>query len=295
MSSSYRSVILIFFIFYFRGIYGQEIANKQCEKYVNDFEKIKSSQRVKRVIGGTPASPSEFPFMAALGFGDDKNIKWLCGGSLISEKFVLTAAQCTVSRDFGNANTIRLGTTKLTTSIGEHPAQDIAVKKIHIHPEYVNRIRYNDIALIELAKEVNFSSSVYPACLHSESKSIDVPVVATGWGLTQFAGNRSDDLLKVTLSIISSDDCKKAYPSTSSGLSKGIQADSQLCARSADNTPRDTCQGDSGGPLVIQKEAKSIIAGVTSFGKACGIARSPGVYTRVSAFVPWLESVVWKK
>ncbi|KAL3272350.1 hypothetical protein HHI36_013830 [Cryptolaemus montrouzieri] len=284
--------------------YGQEIAQKQCERYGNGMDRVEirntvpnSIRRrpVRHIVGGTKSSPAEFPFMVALGYTDGENIRWECGGALISENFVLTAAHCAQHRELGFITMARLGTIDLKIPLGQEPAQDIEVKSLHTHPGYSAPSMYNDIALVELRSSVRFTSSVFPACLHTDSGLDNVAVTAMGWGRLDFAGDQSTDLMKVTLSLIKPEECREIYKSESSNkLKTGINSSTQICAGSDGKTARDTCQGDSGGPLQMQSGNKHIIVGITSFGKACGVANTPGVYTRVSAFVPWLEPIVWK-
>lgn len=104
-------------------------------------------------------------------------------------------------------------------------------------------------------------------------------------------GSPSADLLKVQLNTVPLADCKRSYPN-SRQLPDGLLA-SQLCAGDATGA-RDTCQGDSGGPLQLrQQQQQPYVVGVTSFGRGCATG-TPGVYTRVGAFVDWIESVVWQ-
>lgn len=117
-------------------------------------------------------------------------------------------------------------------------------------------------------------------------------MVATGWGVTKFGGQRSNDLLKVTLDLYSTNSCKSIYK-THKKLPKGI-LETQFCAGTRQGS--DTCQGDSGGPIqVVSQENKCVyyITGITSFGKSCGSKNAPGVYSRVSSYLDWIEDVVW--
>lgn len=136
-----------------------------------------------------------------------------------------------------------------------------------------------------------FNEFVRPACLWHKDHIDMEQAVATGWGVTKFGGQKSDDLLKVSLNLFSLDECKKLY-GRHRRIPKGILA-SQLCAGS--RTGEDTCQGDSGGPIQIMAKGNSClfyIVGITSFGKSCA-SNSPGVYTKVSSYLNWIEEVVW--
>lgn len=105
----------------------------------------------------------------------------------------------------------------------------------------------------------------------------------------------SNDMMKVVLDIISNDDCGEAFSSEKINLKDGLK-DSMICAGVLSGG-KDTCQGDSGGPLQVILEKPYCmysIIGVTSFGKFCGYANSPAVYTKIFNFLPWIEGIVWK-
>lgn len=105
-------------------------------------------------------------------------------------------------------------------------------------------------------------------------------------------GDRSDELLKVSLNIYDNQLCSRGY-ANSRQLRKGIMA-SQLCVGNVGGG-RDTCQGDSGGPLQITKQENHCvfyIIGITSFGQTCG-SPVPAIYTRVASYLDWIESIVW--
>lgn len=246
------------------------------------------------IVGGQKSELGEFPHMVAVGFKTGRGLSWNCGGSLISENYVLTAAHCTDS-SLGKPVAVRLGELNLVRNDDGASPENYKVVQVVAHPEYRSAAKYNDIALLRLDRQVEFSNTVRPACLYSTDKISESRAIATGWGALGFGDRSSDILLKVGLSFIDNRKCATLYRSEqSSSLQRGI-IDSQLCAGELQGG-YDTCLGDSGGPLQVTSDSNKCIykiVGITSFGKFCGERNSPGVYTRVSAFVPWIESVVW--
>ncbi|CAH0396140.1 unnamed protein product [Bemisia tabaci] len=117
-------------------------------------------------------------------------------------------------------------------------------------------------------------------------------------GGTLISGKRSDVLQKVKLEVINNTLCDQLYDKErrepNRALERGI-IETMLCAGKLDGGA-DTCQGDSGGPFGLPSPdnvCQHILVGVTSFGKFCGQENSPGVYTRVSSYLPWIENIVW--
>ncbi|KAG5882471.1 hypothetical protein JTB14_014185 [Gonioctena quinquepunctata] len=265
----------------------------------SDLECAISSEPL--IIGGREAALKEFPHMVAVGYQPniDGEISWLCGGSLISANFVLTAAHCIHHLQLGAPKLIRVGITNLTDL---STMQERKVKQIIPHPLFVGR-KYHDIALLKLTEDVDMNPGARPACLHTDQTIPNITVAATGWGVMSETGSSSNHLLKVGLEIFSQEVCNNSYRSiiieVGSPLDKGIVDDWMICAGSTKKF-RDACRGDSGGPLQFVHEKTQIIEcmydiiGVTSFGKACGLAiNQPGVYTRVSNYVQWIEDTVW--
>ncbi|XP_026479139.1 serine protease snake-like [Ctenocephalides felis] len=248
------------------------------------------------VIGGELTKPREFPHMALLGMGDKNSKKWTCGGTLISDEFVLTAGHCIFSSQDGEVKWVRLGENNIQNS-QETETQDFEVAQIIKHPQYKAPSRYNDIALLRLDRKAILNKYVIPACLHTEFNIGHQKAIATGWGRTHTYGTTSQQLYKVTLELFSQQECNDTYAAFISNrrLKYGIVPESQMCAGHHTES-KDTCQGDSGGPLQTYLNDPTCmydVIGITSFGIACGVVGSPGVYTRVSEYLPWIEQTVW--
>ncbi|XP_077290849.1 trypsin-1-like [Arctopsyche grandis] len=244
------------------------------------------------VYGGTAAERNEFPHMAALGYENVERarIEWDCGGTLISEQWVMTAAHCMHSKQHNvSVKYVRLGALYLDSTEGF--VYEIVDKKKH--PEYKSQSNQHDIALLQLNSTVTYSNTILPACIHVGNQVNDSNAIAIGWGSTENA-TKSDVLLKVVVSKFSNRICRKKHPASIRNPD-GISKDFNLCYGSK-TAINDTCQGDSGGPLQIYNygvHCTFTVIGITSKGKGCGNPGTPGIYTKVSAYVPWIESVVW--
>lgn len=292
-----------------------ELSKKKCWEYgeavyelvyppifVSDIKPINEStctlEKGTFITGGVDADAKEFPHMALLGYGEQSNILWRCGGTLISNQFVLTAGHCLHARELGMVKWLRLGDLNVAVTSDDASPEDFSVKEIIRNPEYKPPSRYNDIALLKMDRPVEFSVYIRPACLHTTEAIPREKYIATGWGLTVVGGSKgSEHLQKVGLDEFSQTECNSSYASTISArtLKFGIVPETQFCA-GGKNSDKDTCQGDSGGPLQIyhpQVHCMYSVIGVTSFGKTCGIQGIPGVYTRVSKYIDWIEKTVW--
>lgn len=163
------------------------------------------------------------------------------------------------------------------------------ISKIILHPKYRPSSYYHDIALIKLMRRVEFTEFIRPACLW-HVHHLNIPeAMATGWGRTEFLGPKSEELQKVDLKIIDPEICQQAY-SNERKLPEGI-IEQQFCAGHLDGG-KDTCQGDSGGPIhamVPELNCVQFIIGITSFGKFCAAQNAPGVYTKIFAYLDWIE------
>ncbi|XP_043268684.1 venom protease-like [Venturia canescens] len=259
------------------------------------------------VVGGTKADPKEFPHMAAVGFDSESSSNgqpvWLCGGTLVSDRFVLTAAHCTFSLQYGNAAWVRVGDLNLATDDDDARPQTLRVTERIRHPDYKRPAEYHDLALLRLESRVVFDAFTRPACLPSPELDVGAAneegqrVIAAGWGRVNWADeDGSNNLLKVTLERVSQETCNASYFSDGTidyKLRRGIVGEWQICAGAEG---RDTCQGDSGGPIVVfdpEHECMYDVVGITSLGRLCG-SNVPGIYTRVHNYLSWLENTIWR-
>ncbi|PSN31833.1 hypothetical protein C0J52_20870 [Blattella germanica] len=254
------------------------------------------------IVGGDPAEESELPHLAAVGFIRRFKQYWLCGGTLITKRYVLTAAHCLEDkkyRSYGKPVNVRLGDLDLKSSVDDSHAQNIDIMRRIPHPEYKHPMKYNDIALLELKQDAVFNNFVKPACLHRTHDIKETKAVVSGWGTAErnVTVPGQQKLRKVEIDLHPLDKCKVFLEGkdVSSILSEGLKDDSMICSGVLAGG-KDSCDGDSGGPLQLaatSAECSAEIIGVVSFAfsSECGQKEVPAIYTRVSKYVPWIESI----
>ncbi|EDV46595.2 uncharacterized protein Dere_GG18119 [Drosophila erecta] len=273
---------------------GDRPAVAACKKIRERKRQRSGNQLVIHIVGGYPVDPGVYPHMAAIGyitFGTD----FRCGGSLIASRFVLTAAHC-VNTDANTPSFVRLGAVNIENPDQSH--QDIGIRSVKIHPQYVGH-KYNDIAVLELERDVVETDNIQPACLHTDAA--DPPssskFFVAGWGVLNVTTRaRSKILLRAGLDLVPLDQCNKSYaeqPGSIRMLKEGV-VDSLLCAIDQ-KLIADACKGDSGGPLIQEfsvDDGMYTIMGVISSGFGCATV-TPALYTRVSSYLDFIEGIVW--
>ncbi|XP_061566601.1 mast cell tryptase-like [Cololabis saira] len=234
---------------------------------------MRGSSISSRIVGGEDASPGDWPWQIALyTYGT-----FQCGGSLITDQWVLTAAHCIMGSDVDNAE-VHLGVNNLGSD-ADRVIQEL--ERVVCHPDYDSFSLNNDICLLKLVAPVNFTDYIQPVCLASENSTFydGDPTWITGFGITDLT------LEEVEVPIVGNKQCQCNLP-------QFTITDNMLCAGLEDGG-KDSCQGDSGGPQVVQKDSMTWVqAGVVSNGEGCGFPMKPGVYTRVSQYQEWIRDTV---
>ncbi|XP_053613900.1 CLIP domain-containing serine protease HP8-like isoform X2 [Plodia interpunctella] len=276
-------------------------------------------QNDDRIVGGTRADIDEHPWMALLRYDKPKGWGFYCGGVLISQRYVMTAAHCVKGDDLPpnwRLSQVRLGEWNTSSSedcVGDDcsgPVQDIPIEKVIAHEGYnpSDTNQHNDIALLRLSRNVRYNDFVKPICLPTDSalkrnSFVGFDMEVAGWGKTESqepvrskgnrkdleeSGSESEVKLKVRVPVVSNNECSDVYSRVSRRISNN-----QLCAGGVSG--EDSCRGDSGGALMgkVPSVNNWVAVGVVSYGPSpCGTPGWPGVYTRVGAYVDWITSKV---
>ncbi|XP_045886912.1 coagulation factor IXa [Micropterus dolomieu] len=238
----------------------------------------------KRIVGGVVVIPGEIPWQVALIQHPSGHL--FCGGSILSERWVITAAHCLVEAQ--GSFFIRAGEHNIY--INEGTEQDREVLKRHIHPRYNASVSLynNDIALLYLKSPLTFSKIVRPICIGPQAFTEALmkessPATVSGWGRTRFLGSTAKTLQKVTVPFTDRTQCKH----TSSARITPVM----FCAGYY-NEAKDACQGDSGGPHANSIHDTWFLTGIVSWGEDCAKEGKYGVYTRVSLYYRWINQMM---
>ncbi|XP_078508711.1 serine protease 27-like [Lissotriton helveticus] len=249
------------------------------------------SRGQSRIVGGQDARSREWPWQVSIRMSD----RDICGGVLIADKWVLSAAHC-LRRARPEHISVVLGTLQLS---GSNPHAVISkVKTIRQHPNYDFQSRSpGDLALVELQTPVNFTDYIMPVCLPDSPVHFPTGMVCwvTGWGYisSQEALPSPGILQKAKLPLIDAETCDELYHIKNDLLNENtsLVKEDKICAGYVEGG-KDGCKGDSGGPLVCQQDGTWLLAGISSFGDGCALANRPGVYTRIPAYIDWIKQMV---
>ncbi|XP_004531671.1 trypsin alpha-3-like [Ceratitis capitata] len=230
-----------------------------------------------RIVGGVNASIDEYPYLVAVKIRD----RQYCGGSIISNRVVLTAAHCFRYDNNPRHYSIQYGQTNLGNT-----KNIIPVRSFMKHPNYSPKTLDYDVALIFLVKYITLGPKAQIIKLALNRPISGSRVSIAGWGATQYGSSGSTNLLSVYLYVLTPRECAKRYRNI-------YRITPRMICAGAHVEGRDSCSGDSGGPLVL----RGVQVGICSNGAECGHKKYPGVYCNVAAVRNWIEmnmEPVWK-
>uniref|UniRef100_A0A8C3DMM6 Transmembrane serine protease 15 n=1 Tax=Corvus moneduloides TaxID=1196302 RepID=A0A8C3DMM6_CORMO len=236
-----------------------------------------------RIVGGSDARREAWPWIVSLHF----NFQPVCGASLVSDEWLVTAAHCVYGR--------QLKPSRWQAVLGLYIQSDLAqpstvvrnIDRIIMNPHYMKQTKDSDIALLHLQHKVQYTDYIQPICLPERNQQFlpGINCSIAGWGDIRNEGPPSNILQEAEVPLISNEKCQQWLP-------KYNITENMLCA-GYDTGGIDSCQGDSGGPLTFKDGDKWFLVGVVSFGEGCALPQRPGVYVRVTMFVDWIKKIIY--
>ncbi|KAJ8719672.1 hypothetical protein PYW08_011847 [Mythimna loreyi] len=234
-----------------------------------------------RIVGGSLSSLGQFPHQAGL-LAQFSGGQGVCGGSLLRQNRVITAAHCWWDgQNRATSFTVVLGSINLFSGGNRQTTSNVIM-----HGSWNPSLIRNDVAMIRLNSNVGLSNTINVIALPSGAQLNENfagdNAIASGFGLTRDGGSIASNqgLSHVTLPVITNSVCSASFPL--------IIQSSNICTSGAGG--RSTCQGDSGGPLTVNRGGRPILIGITSFGSARGCqVGSPAAFARVTSFISWIN------
>ncbi|MCJ8736040.1 hypothetical protein PDJAM_G00254240 [Pangasius djambal] len=228
-----------------------------------------------RIVNGEEAVPHSWPWQVSL---QDSTGFHFCGGSLVNQYWVVTAAHCNVR----TSHLVILG--EHDRSSNSENIQVIKIEKSIRHQSYNSYTTNYDVAVIKLASPAELNSRVSPVCLAETSDNFQggLKCVTTGWGLTRYNAATTPPLLQqAALPLLTKADCQRYWGNKITDL--------MICAGASGVS---SCMGDSGGPLVCQKSGAWTLVGIVSWGSGTCSTSMPGVYARVTGLRSWIDQTI---
>ncbi|XP_052432871.1 suppressor of tumorigenicity 14 protein homolog [Carassius gibelio] len=236
-----------------------------------------------RIVGGQNADVGEWPWQVSLHFQTSGHV---CGASIISNKWLLSAAHCFIQPDPAYKQISNwLTYSGLRDQNIQDSVQRRTLKTIITHPKYDSMTYDYDISVLELSDPLNFTNTVHPICLPAPTHVFwaGSACFVTGWGTLREDGSVAQILQKAEVKVINDTVCNM--------VTEGQVTSRMMCSGYLTGGV-DACQGDSGGPLVCRSDVgKWFQAGIVSWGEGCARRNKPGVYTRVTKLRDWIREV----
>ncbi|XP_010901664.1 coagulation factor IX isoform X2 [Esox lucius] len=246
---------------------------------VNSTEDLTDVNEDSRIVGGQLEKQGGSPWQVLIHRKDGYGF---CGGTLISQRWVISAAHCMEQ----TPDHITIGDyDKERPDPGE---QKIHVERVVVHPHFHEYTFDSDIALMYLSSSVVLSPAAIPICLPNDHlaqhlQRDDVRGLVTGWGATQYFGRSSRFLRKVYLPMVDQQECIRS--------TEQVITDNMFCAGYTEAS-MDACSGDSGGPFVVNYRGTWFLTGVVSWGEQCAARGKYGVFTRLGNYLHWIKDTV---
>lgn len=225
----------------------------------------------QQIVGGDRASIADHGYTVFLTTADGFQY---CGGTLVADDKVVTAAHCAVGRKPADVVVVAGREDKESDAGMTSP-----VTEMWVHPSFTDVRSGSDVAVLTLARSMPYDTVDLAGDSDEEVYSPGVVGTILGWGRTSVDGEASRFLLKAEVPMIADASCKKSYPA--------FKATAMACAGVAQGGV-DACQGDSGGPLIVD----GTLVGITSWGEGCAAPGKPGVYTRVATYSDTLSEQI---
>ncbi|XP_041638294.1 prothrombin, partial [Cheilinus undulatus] len=283
------------------SVCGERPLFERINKKDGKENELLESYRGQRIVGGNDAEPASSPWQVMLYKRRPQEL--LCGASLISNQWVLTAAHCVLYPPWGKNFTVN----DILVRLGKHnrgkyekeTERIVALSEIIVHPRYNWKTNLNrDIALLQLRQPITFSDEIHPICLPTKAVAKALMTLGykgrvTGWGNLQETWNPSnrrlpDVLQQIHLPIQDQRTCRQ---STSVKITSNM-----FCAGFSpeDNKRGDACEGDSGGPFVMKypEENRWYQIGIVSWGEGCDRDGKYGFYTHLFRMGRWIRKTI---
>ncbi|ODM98727.1 Trypsin-1 [Orchesella cincta] len=244
-----------------------------------------------RIVNGQNALPGAFPYLVSIQTLHPKY--YTCGGAILDAETILTAAHCFTDRacrdDHEDCYKIVAGEHDLSKDEGHEQAIEFSMSDVVIHEYYDNFHYDNDLAIIHLKQPLKFSRFVQSIALIDPNVRHKSHAVIAGWGKNESNSDHQIQILQRTdVKIFTNQYCENQW-------GDDYHAESMICAGSNSQSPdselvSDACQGDSGGPLMaLGRNGKRYLVGIVSWGWECGYQEYPGLYTKIEAFLEWIQ------